>query len=75
MKKLTLFLGGILLSVGIYAQSNLEKVFKDEFNISGLYHLSKTVTIYDKAITKVNFEFLEESNKLNVYYDASGSPD
>ncbi len=74
MKKLTLLLGGIFLSAGIYAQSNLEKVFKDEFNISGVYHLSKTVTYFGKAVTKVNFEFLEESNKLNVYYDASESP-
>jgi len=52
MKKLTLFLGGILLSAGIYAQSNLEKEFKDEFNISGVYHLSKTVTIYLLTISK-----------------------
>jgi hypothetical protein len=74
MKKLALFLGGLILSATMYAQSNLEKVFKDEFNISGVYHLSKPVTIYDKSVTTVNFEFLEESNKLKVYYDASSSP-
>jgi len=74
MKKLTLLFAGLILSAGMFAQSNLEKVFNDQYNISGVYHLSKAVTIYEKAVTTVNFEFLEGSHKLNVYYDASSSP-
>ncbi len=74
MKNLTLVITGVLFSATLFAQSNLEKVFKDGYNISGVYHLSKTVTIYDQSVTQVNFEFLEGSNKLNVYYDASSSP-
>jgi len=74
MKRLTLILGGLILSATMHAQTNLDKEFKDDYNISGVYHLSKSVTIYDKTVTRVNFEFLEASNKLNVYYDESSSP-
>jgi hypothetical protein len=67
----------ILLSISTLlckAQTNLEKEFKDEFNISGKYHLSKSISISGKEISFVNFEFLKESHKLNVYYDATESP-
>lgn len=74
MKNLTLFLTASLLSVASFAQSNLEKEFKDAYNISGVYHLSKTVSINGKPVNKVNFEFLEESHKLNVYYHESEQP-
>jgi hypothetical protein len=56
------------------AQNNLEKEFKDEFNISGKYHLSKSISISEKEVSFVNFEFLKESDKLKVYYHATESP-
>jgi hypothetical protein len=74
MKILSFFTTALLFSQTLFAQSNLDKVFTDAYNISGVYHLSKAVTIYDQSVTQVNFEFLEGSHKLNVYYHASESP-
>ena len=75
MKKVIITLTILLISKIILAQSNLEKIFTDEFNISGIYYLSKPVEIFAKQVSVVNFEFIPESYKLNMYYDEKDTPE